>query len=100
MAAAPPKRLRQKSGRQTPDARRAAEQFLLARALYRESRVIVLDEATSLLDPAGEAAVFRRLKQIAAVRSVIVISHRAAAAAYADAAVQVPDLTEKNENRA
>ncbi len=56
----------------------------LARAFLAEPRVIVLDEATSNLDPATDAAVERAMAHLLADRTAIVIAHRVNTAVRAD----------------
>ena len=48
----------------------------LARALYRDPEVLVLDEATSSLDGATEEAVLNAVRGAAQARTVIMIAHR------------------------
>ena len=48
----------------------------LARALYRNPEVLVLDEATSSLDGATEEAVLNAVRGAAQARTVIMIAHR------------------------
>ena len=50
------------------------QRVLLARALYKQPRILVLDEATSHLDLARESAVNRTLAQLRVTR--IVVAHR------------------------
>ena len=52
------------------------QRIILARAIYREPRVLVLDEATSHLDMAAEQIVSRELSAMALTR--IVVAHRPA----------------------
>jgi ATP-binding cassette subfamily B protein len=59
----------------------------IARVALAEPAVIVLDEATSSLDPATEAAVERALAAVAAGRTVITIAHRLSTAERADRVV-------------
>jgi ATP-binding cassette subfamily B protein len=56
----------------------------IARVALADPAVIVLDEATSSLDPATEAAVERALAAVAAGRTVITIAHRLSTAERAD----------------
>ena len=56
----------------------------IARVALADPAVIVLDEATSSLDPATEAAVERALAAVAEGRTVITIAHRLSTAARAD----------------
>jgi ABC-type multidrug transport system fused ATPase/permease subunit len=48
----------------------------IARALYHDPEVLVLDEATSNLDQETEAAVHEAVQQAAAAKTVIMIAHR------------------------
>ncbi len=61
----------------------------LARALMSDPAVIVLDEATSNLDPETEAAVERALAAVLAGRTAIVIAHRLRSAERADRVVMI-----------
>ena len=59
----------------------------IARVALADPAVIVLDEATSSLDPATEAAVERALAAVVAGRTVIIIAHRLSTAERADRVV-------------
>jgi ATP-binding cassette, subfamily B, bacterial len=59
----------------------------IARVALADPAVIVLDEATSSLDPATEAAVERALAAVVAGRTVITIAHRLSTAERADRVV-------------
>jgi ATP-binding cassette subfamily B protein len=59
----------------------------IARVALADPAVIVLDEATSSLDPATEAAVERALAAVVEGRTVIVIAHRLSTAERADRVV-------------
>lgn len=65
------------------------QRIALARALLRQSSVLVLDEPTSALDAAPEAILARRLRDSFTGRTVIVITHRPALAEIADQVVEV-----------
>ena len=56
----------------------------LARAALADPTVLVLDEATSNLDPGTEQTVERALELLTAQRTVVVVAHRLSTAARAD----------------
>jgi ATP-binding cassette subfamily B protein len=56
----------------------------LARAALADPAVLILDEATSNLDPGTERAVEAALEQLTERRTVIVVAHRLSTAARAD----------------
>ncbi|MFJ9453743.1 ATP-binding cassette domain-containing protein [Kitasatospora sp. NPDC101447] len=59
----------------------------IARALARDARLLVLDDATSSLDAATENRVLQALRDEAGDRTRLVVTRRAAVAAHADAVV-------------
>jgi ATP-binding cassette, subfamily B, bacterial len=56
----------------------------LARALFRDARVVILDEPSAALDPRSEAALFESVRRLFAGRSVLLISHRFSSVRMAD----------------
>src|SRR5207237_4643687 len=50
----------------------------IARALYRDPAVLVVDEATANLDNETEAAIVRTLAQLKGKKTIIAITHRMA----------------------
>jgi ABC-type multidrug transport system fused ATPase/permease subunit len=56
----------------------------IARALYHNPEVLVLDEATSNLDQGTEAAVHQAIERAAAAKTVILIAHRLVTTKYCD----------------
>lgn len=52
------------------------QKLAIARALYKDSPVIVLDEPTAALDPYAEAKVYVRFSELTEGRTTIYISHR------------------------
>lgn len=60
------------------------QRLSLARALLKNPPILILDEATSMFDPAGEAELLRDCRDIFARRTVILITHRPASLAVAD----------------
>ena len=61
------------------------QRIALARALYREPAVLVLDEATSAIDNETEAAIQRSLASHAKGRTTLVVAHRLSTVRHADA---------------
>jgi ATP-binding cassette subfamily B protein len=56
----------------------------LARAALADPTVLVLDEATSNLDPGTERSVEQALERLMEHRTVVVVAHRLSTAARAD----------------
>lgn len=60
------------------------QRIALARALYRDPLILVLDEATSAIDNETEAAIAHSLRSAAQGRSVLVVAHRLSTVRHAD----------------
>ena len=56
----------------------------LARAIYRDSKILILDEATSSLDAFTESKVMDSLKSLKGKKTVIVVAHRLSTIKNAD----------------
>ncbi len=67
------------------------QRLALARIMYRDADVWILDEPTSSLDPEAEAAVFAELKANLKGRIGIVISHRFSTVRIADRIAVIDD---------
>jgi ABC-type multidrug transport system fused ATPase/permease subunit len=65
------------------------QRVAIARALYREPAVVVLDEGTSALDAATEAAVVAAMDGLATDRTLIAVAHRLATIRHADRIIVV-----------
>ena len=59
------------------------QKLLLARAMYRDAEIMILDEPTAALDPIAEDAMYRRYNSIKGVTSIF-ISHRLASTRFCD----------------
>ena len=67
------------------------QRLALARIMYRDADVWILDEPTSSLDPEAEAAIFAELKEVLKGRIGIVISHRFSTVRIADRIAVIVD---------
>ncbi len=60
------------------------QKVALARAFFRDSQIVILDEPTSSLDPKAEDEVFKKFRRLVAGRTSIIISHRLSTVKMAD----------------
>ncbi len=60
------------------------QKLLLARALYRNSEILVLDEPTAALDPIAEDQMYRKYNEFSKRATSIFISHRLASTRFCD----------------
>ena len=60
------------------------QRLALARALLRDPAILILDEATAMFDPEGEAEFVAECHDVLRDRTVIMITHRPASLAVAD----------------
>ncbi|HET8641760.1 MAG TPA: ABC transporter ATP-binding protein, partial [Pseudonocardiaceae bacterium] len=60
------------------------QRIALARALLSDPRVLLLDDATSAVDPATEAAIHDTLRAVTRQRTTILVAHRRSTLALAD----------------
>ena len=54
------------------------QRLMMARAIYKEGSLIILDEPTAALDPIAESELYQEYNEIAENRTAIFISHRLA----------------------
>jgi ATP-binding cassette, subfamily B, bacterial len=60
------------------------QRLAIARAMYRDAPLVVLDEPTAALDPRAEAELFRTVRTLFAGRAVVLVSHRFGSVRHAD----------------
>ena len=60
------------------------QKIALARALYREAPIVVLDEPAAALDPRAEYELYRQFAALVAGKSAVYISHRMSSARFCD----------------
>ncbi len=61
-----------------------AQKVALARALYKDAPVVVLDEPTAALDPIAEAEVYTKFNEIIGDKTAVYISHRLSSCKFCD----------------
>ena len=69
------------------------QRIAIARALVRRPKLLILDEATTALDPRTEAAVCKTLEQLRGKVTIIAISHQPALVNAADDVYRLEHLT-------
>lgn len=67
------------------------QRFLLARALYKDAPVLVLDEPTAALDPIAEKEVYENYNRYSGGKTAVFISHRLASTRFSDRIVLLED---------
>lgn len=60
------------------------QRLMLARALYKDAPIIVLDEPTAALDPIAEDDIYRKYHELTAGRTSVYISHRLSSTRFCD----------------
>lgn len=60
------------------------QKLALARALYKDGGIVVLDEPTAALDPIAESGIYQKYSELTAGRTAIFISHRLASTRFCD----------------
>ena len=67
------------------------QKLLLARAIYKEAPIMILDEPTAALDPIAENDIYTKYSEITKGRTSFYISHRLASTAFCDKVIFIKD---------
>lgn len=69
------------------------QKMMLARALYKQAPILVLDEPTAALDPLMESQLYERYRSFSRGRTTVFISHRLASTRFCDRIVLIEEGT-------
>ena len=61
-----------------------AQKIAIARALYKKSSMVILDEPASALDPIAEAEIYEKFNSLVEDKTAIYISHRMSSSVFCD----------------
>ena len=67
------------------------QRLMLARALYKDGAILILDEPTAALDPIAEKQMYEQYAEFSKGRSSVFISHRLASTRFCDRIVLIKD---------
>ncbi len=60
------------------------QKLLLAKAIYKKSSIMILDEPTAALDPLSEEEIYKKYNKIANEKTTLFISHRLSSTKFCD----------------
>ncbi|MCL2775507.1 MAG: ABC transporter ATP-binding protein/permease, partial [Oscillospiraceae bacterium] len=67
------------------------QKLMLARAIYKDAPVLILDEPTAALDPIAESEMYMKYNEIAKNKTSVFISHRLASTRFCDRIILISD---------
>lgn len=75
------------------------QRIAIARAILRDPRILILDEATSMIDADSEARISEAMSEFTAGRTCLVVAHRLSTVAHADRIVVMSEGRIVDEGR-
>lgn len=78
-----------------------AQKLMLARALYKDAPLLILDEPTAALDPIAESKIYNEFNVMAKNKTSLFISHRLASTSFCDRIILLENgnITEEGTHR-
>lgn len=67
------------------------QKLMLARALYKDAPILILDEPTAALDPIAESMIYQEYQSLTKEKTSIFISHRLASTQFCDRVLYLKD---------
>ena len=67
------------------------QRLMLARALYKNGPILILDEPTAALDPIAENDIYQKYSDMTAGKTSVFISHRLASTRFCDRILFIAD---------
>ena len=67
------------------------QRLMLARVLYRDAPILILDEPTAALDPIAESEIYEHYNKMTQNKTSIFISHRLASTRFCDRIILIED---------
>jgi len=61
-----------------------SQKIAIARALYKDASLVILDEPTAALDPLAEADIYENFNNLVGEKTAIYISHRMSSSVFCD----------------
>ncbi len=60
------------------------QKLMLARALYKDAPIVILDEPTAALDPIAESGMYEKYDEMIREKTAVFISHRLSSTRFCD----------------
>ena len=67
------------------------QKLAISRALYKDSKLVILDEPTSALDPLAESEIYEKFNSLVEDKTAIFISHRMSSSLFCDKILVLDD---------